>query len=58
MKKITKKLALQSQTLRVLEKQELGEVGGAWGVYTVWCIPTINHCPQSGSPMCNIVTGK
>ena len=58
MKKITKKLAFQPQTLRVLEKQELAEVGGAWGVWTVWCVQTINYCPQSGSPLCNIVTGK
>ena len=58
MKKNTKKLSLNPQTLRVLEPTELGEVGGAWRVYTTWCIYTVNHCPQSGSPMCNIVTGK
>ena len=50
MKKSTKKLAFQPQTLRVLAREELAEVGAAWGILTTFC--TVVYCPQSGSPLC------
>ncbi|HEY5933833.1 MAG TPA: hypothetical protein VIU61_04345 [Kofleriaceae bacterium] len=57
MKKSTRRLALQPHTLRALTPDDLTAAAGGWGIYTLGC--TINYCPQSGNPFCNIVvTGK
>ena len=54
MKKSTKRLALQPQTLRALVQEDLNAVGGGLS----WTLDPTAYCPQSGSPMCRLPTGN